>query len=473
MISKIKYELTRQRHVREIFLLYLIILSLFFATIYTSLAIFEKQETVKNVAVVKGGNLNVNITSTSANYNVTTGEIITSAKAREKFDITITNNTATNIRYKLYYQVISPTPVPEEYKIGVIESSSDTGTLGKVGSALDVSKTITMGIVNDSTSDVTVKIWFDVGYGHNDITLASDKLALTQINYPKTLADVILENNPVNETKPNFETIADTDEGLFKDVDDDGDTYYFRGAVEDNYVSFANMMWRIVRINGDGTVRLIANSSVGNSTFNDIFDSEEYVGYTYNNGKTCNATSPCNSNTGTPSIIKTFLDKWYSENLASTTDTTKNFDDFIATTRYCNDTSVASTTDEEINYGAKDRLQTNKMPQFTCPDTGKTYGGSYNLKVGLLSADEAWYAGGTSSENANYYLYRGTLYWLASPCGFNPLGANEFRVPLSGGVIENDISNGIDVVPVINLRTDILYASGDGTETKPYEVSAS
>ena len=41
--------------------------------------------------------------------------------------------------------------------------------------------------------------------------------------------------------------------------DDYGTSYYFRGNVVDNYVSFANKTWRIVRINGDGSIRIILN----------------------------------------------------------------------------------------------------------------------------------------------------------------------------------------------------------------------
>ena len=36
-----------------------------------------------------------------------------------------------------------------------------------------------------------------------------------------------------------------------------GTSYYYRGNVTNNYVLFANKYWRIVRINGDGTVRVI------------------------------------------------------------------------------------------------------------------------------------------------------------------------------------------------------------------------
>ena len=36
--------------------------------------------------------------------------------------------------------------------------------------------------------------------------------------------------------------------------DDYGTSYYFRGAVTNNYVEFANKCWRIVRVSGDGSV---------------------------------------------------------------------------------------------------------------------------------------------------------------------------------------------------------------------------
>ena len=44
---------------------------------------------------------------------------------------------------------------------------------------------------------------------------------------------------------------------LCKAKDAYGDSYYYRGNVTNNYVKFADKYWRIVRINGDGTVRVI------------------------------------------------------------------------------------------------------------------------------------------------------------------------------------------------------------------------
>ena len=48
---------------------------------------------------------------------------------------------------------------------------------------------------------------------------------------------------------------------LLTTQDDLGTSYYFRGNVE-NYLDFAGFTWRVVRINEDGTVRLILNDRI-------------------------------------------------------------------------------------------------------------------------------------------------------------------------------------------------------------------
>ena len=56
--------------------------------------------------------------------------------------------------------------------------------------------------------------------------------------------------------------------GLYKSTaTNTGDaTYYFRGAVENNYVKFAGQTWRIVRVNEDGTIRIIMQDGINNNT---------------------------------------------------------------------------------------------------------------------------------------------------------------------------------------------------------------
>ena len=132
--------------------------------------------------------------------------------------------------------------------------------------------------------------------------------------------DIILANSKINEETPDFNGVATTDEGLYKTQDDRGYSYYFRGAVTNNWVKFAGYYWRIVRINGDGSIRVIYNGisteTTGDSTminssqaFNSSRDRSEYVGYMYTEGEQHGNT--------TNSPIKDILDTWYTTNIAN------------------------------------------------------------------------------------------------------------------------------------------------------------
>ena len=57
----------------------------------------------------------------------------------------------------------------------------------------------------------------------------------------------------------NFNTVEKdaSKSGLYKAEDDDGASFYYRGVVNNNWVEFGGFSWRIVRINGDGSIRLI------------------------------------------------------------------------------------------------------------------------------------------------------------------------------------------------------------------------
>ena len=227
--------------------------------------------------------------------------------------------------------------------------------------------------------------------------------------------------------------------------------------MELGHASGEDMLWRIVRVNGDGTIRLIADGAIGNSKFNEDYDDEKYVGYTYDN------SSP-NVQDGTNSTIKTYLENWYTENMSE-------YDNLIASTRYCNNTMVSNTSENSIFYDAYDRLFTNKTPQFTCPNTTKTYGGEYDLKIGLLTAVEAAFAGGEYNfANYDYYLQKMDYYWLGTSHSFDGYCAYGFRDRFNGALGYDAIDINYGVAPVINLRSDVLYSSGDGAKTNPYSV---
>lgn len=248
-------------------------------------------------------------------------------------------------------------------------------------------------------------------------------------------ADIILKNNRVNEkTLSTIGESATLDEGLQKSKDSLGSTYYFRGDVRDNYVLFANYLWRIVRINGDNSVKLVLNEAL--DVLNKYYeDNYEYLA----------------------SLINKRLQNWYQENLAK-------YSDFIANHKYCNDMVKDTASAKFIAY---DRIVINKIPTFVC------LGKEYNLKIGLLTADEVMLAGGSSKANKKYYLYNEKI----TSDFYTMTGAKNDNNLFKPFVVKKDGSLGLDtagnlnrnVRPVINIIHNVT-ASGDGTLTNPYQI---
>ena len=294
----------------------------------------------------------------------------------------------------------------------------------------------------------------------------------------KTLNNAILTNNEVNEGTPNFASTATTDEGVYKTEDNLGTSYYFRGAVTNNYVQFAGYYWRIIRINGDGSIRIIydgtsahanvASSSdrqTGTSAYNSSYNQSYYVGYTYQTG----AQRPSTQNSGTVSTIKGVLDNWYQTNIAN-----KGYDDkVVSTPGFCNDRNTASGSNwvasgSTFYYVAYDRVYGSTQPTLKCSNTNDIY----TTKVGLITADEVRMAGGTTSSNRSYYLYTGQYYWTMSPYYADSGGwARVFLVSSNGSFGGSSVNNAWGVRPVLNLSADVTISSGDGTSSNPYVIT--
>ena len=140
-------------------------------------------------------------------------------------------------------------------------------------------------IIVNSTSNKTL----DTYCLDNGFTKLSDCM-LVMNNHEKTTD--IAKTNIKSKGTPDFSKTATTDEGLFMAEDDEGESYYYRGAVKNNYVSFAGFIWRIIRRNGDGSIRMIysgkktsdtgADVTIGESAFNEKSWDPTYLGYKYN-----------------------------------------------------------------------------------------------------------------------------------------------------------------------------------------------
>ena len=219
-----------------------------------------------------------------------------------------------------------------------------------------------------------------------------------------------------------------TTEALLASTEDDnGTSYYFRGAVKNNYVQFANKCWRIVRIGGDGSVKLIlhndnttgasnpcdaANNSASaafarytgtryKSAFNINYNDNAYVGFKYGTpGSSTYEATHANTNKST---ILTNLETWYNNNL-------KTYESVIDDTVWCNDkTNVTDTSYDPWSitpnglgyaknvtyYGSTQRLvsKSNSVggtgPSLKCDGELS----KINSKVGLITADELAFAG--------------------------------------------------------------------------------
>ena len=362
------------------------------------------------------------------------------------------------------------------------------------------SKIISSGVIGPKgTRKINVRTWMDENTTRDQGSGKTFNYKITVEssagNNLKLLAGTILEQEVktgnIDFTKgepPSSGGESTTGSGLFSAEDDDGTSYYFRGdkTLINNYVHFADQYWRIVRINGDGTIRLILDDNIGDYYFNSSSNERKYVGYTYDNDA-CTLNSPCwsshtssngsftNSHNGSNSTIKTQLETWYNSNLSGN-------DSKIAYGTYCNDTSYGSESDDNSSYyGAFERLSPNGSkyvnPTLTCPDPTdangqmRTYGGVYKLKIGLLTADEMNYAGLRyygGSATSNNYLYKSYGWWSLSP--FNSSSYVSVFSGNYGDLINGSVDNTNGVRPVINLTTDTLTTTGDGSANTPYEV---
>ena len=314
--------------------------------------------------------------------------------------------------------------------------------------------------------------------------------------------EYILSHYDTILTRSDFNTrITDiTTETIYKSkdesqYDEDGEVYYYAGNPTDNWMYFAGYYWRIIRINGNGSIRLIYNGNdtkqigdstqIGNSSFNNLDNDNAYVGYMYGDiGASSYALTHMNNN---DSVIKKLLDEWYYTNL-------KDYDKYISLeTSFCGDRTVSSSDTGYGNisseYGASLRLRYSgganpqTSPVFKCNDadlytTTLSNKGNRALTypIGLITADEIVYAGGMyAALNDSFYLFNGQSYWTITPHSHgNAFIPSLYKTYLFDLNFDNGIGSSVStasigVRPVINIASDVEL-TGSGTSADPFVV---
>ncbi len=323
-----------------------------------------------------------------------------------------------------------------------------------------------------------------------------------------------------------------SDKGMYKAEDDLGTTYYFRGAVDNNWVKYGkytkdtyctsdgnwnytlvdncaglakcykiaskgdDMYWRIIRVNGDGSIRMIysgvtpptestkviktTDTLLGNSKFNQNYDSAEYVGYMYTIGE--------QHGTSQSSDIKTYLEDWYANYTNLNKTGTKITDQIYCNDRTASTTEVAYTsqayttltswnsTGTRYYYGAYGRVLSGTVsPDYKCPAASDKFtkttakgNGKLSYPVGLITADELTFAGLPGREiNNSFYLYTGDSYWVGSPSVF---GGDANGVTMVDGLYSGSVNYLDGVRGVVSLSSESKLL-GSGKYNDVYVVS--
>ena len=372
-----------------------------------------------------------------------------------------------------------------------------------------------VGLNSNESKEFDLRLWIDYDTTKEQaagMTYLSQVVIVTEPGKP-TFAETILANNEVKTpiTTPGA-AISTASEALLASAEDDnGTSYYFRGAVTNNYVEFANKCWRIVRVGGDGSVKLILHndnptgaanpcSSANNSenaafarysgttyesAFNENYNDNAYVGFKYGTpGSNTYEATHVNTNNST---ILTNLEAWYNNNL-------KTYESVIADTVWCNDkTNVTDTSYNPEGYsnvtglGFGTNLTYYGATQRLVSTSGNTGGTGPSLKcngelskitskIGLITADELAYAGyARGLQNTTTYLQENATsdyWWSLSPGSFGGVDAGVWSVYVrSGGFFVNAGVNGAGGVrPSISLKST-TNVTGEGTSSSPFIIS--
>ena len=323
------------------------------------------------------------------------------------------------------------------------------------------------------------------------------------IDVPEKASELILALNGGKEGieakgESTYVYSAVTNEGMYAIEDDLGTSYYFRGAVDNNWLKFGevdgkSIYWRIIRINGDGSIRLLytgttaptesqkvvmtgAGTQIGESIYNDNSGKAEYNGYKYEIGKQHGLAND--------STIKLALENWYKTTLY----TDERVSKLIVDTPFCYDrsasTSSAGTYGEisnwvstgtdyyyhgnEIIYGDKTKVRlkcSNELDKYSVAN------GTLSYPIGLITIDEIVLAGGRNYGNSFYYLRTGQTYWGGSPYYYVNGNPTISIVQPSGYLNHSFIDSPNGIRPVINLSSEAKL-SGDGTWNNPYVVES-
>lgn len=356
------------------------------------------------------------------------------------YGISITNTSASKIYYSIYFldANIDDINVKIKDKNGNIISEFKENILDK--------KLINLySIEGESTQRYTVVI-----KSNTKIKFKGTLKVINESMTTETFSDLILLNNNVGIQKSRIGSeIATKNEGLISSIDNKGTTYYFRGNIENNYVKINEFIFRIVRINGDSTVRLVLNDVLPNQ-------------YAYNTNTISEGGDVSSLTLLGSSTVLNELNTWFDSNFS-------NYSEYFSVGDYCTDSSFVFELNG-IKYSTTyERIMNDEAPDLYCS------GNVYNGKVGLLNVDEVVFAGASGRiPNTSYYLYNKDIpgnYLTSSTYFVNTSNNVAMMNIMSNGAIGDGIliNTPSYLRPVVNISVNAKI-KGSGTLNDPYII---
>ena len=459
---------------------------------YIKVALFS--DTVDNIISTLSDNTSTTPTISGAyeSYNLYTGSLGASESKTYHLKIWVDYDaTVEQAANKVYSSKINVIANPETTIIDTLEAqfslSDKTLTANLTNNVTSASYCVTTdNICTPNTGASIVNNSFSVELqGNNNKQMVCTKLNGTSkiicsnlVDIKVLLNDTILANKDI-QTRNNFTSTleGDTTGIIYQTTDWTGGTsYYFAGNPSDNWVYFAGYYWRIIRINGDKSIRIIYqgeepnitgnNTIIGTSRYNEEDNLSEYVGFKY----TLNQQYGYEVN----STILNVLNEWYESNLSK-------YEQYLdPDIGFCNDretteNNIWNSNSNDFNYKSFENYINKEEPSLQCNEENLFSKTNNKLKnpIGLITLDEIIFGGYSwNGGTSNNYLYTDTLYWTMTPSKYQEGQAYVWYVhsiPFFG-TMSTYVTSNLGVRPVINLSADVGILSGNGTIDDPYVV---
>ena len=492
--------LTKKIKIKDIYLILTIVLGLVTISLYSTYALFTSEKITTNTAV----NMSVGF---SYGYATNEVEFITlNAKESKEISVSISNTSSSSINYNLYYELVSGDEAS-------LEAGYTSNTENPTSGVLDASssKTVMLGFINNSDSDIIVKVGFTPDSIvsprkelNNEVTIITTTFAsILSDKYNSNKSTTPVKNNNVNYYYAPSESLMQDKAGNIRYYGSSPNNYiYFNCDDYSNQTADTCEVWRIIGV-FDGKIKLIRNSVIGNYSW-------DTSASTVNSGKGYNQWGENGDYKGAD--LMKLLNPGYSDNTdlnSSGTSIKVNnslyynagsgtcYNGYSNNTTTCNFTKTGLKNDQTRNLISKtlyylggynnNSVYSDQMYEYergtnlgTSPYASSTWEGY----IAIPYASDYGYATDFNSCTQNLHDYNNTsctsINWMKSIISSDILllsprsgvSSSAWLMYSSGGMLNSySVSYAYGVVPVLHLESNVMIdETTTGSSTDPYKL---